>query len=431
MIDAVAVILRSMGFLPRQGVLFDGNLNGARNDLQIPKNIKFDSALGPDTETETAATAVTAVKTKGIDDETPVAKPRVLIIHCGGTFGMKMSEEGKLQADDGSMRLLETCPEITTLASIKVHTAMNLDSSSMTPSHWIHIAQLVHEARANFAGFVIIHGTDTMVYTGSALSFMLKGLGKPVIFTGAQIPLHAGRTDARQNLVDAVMVASSNIIQEVAICFGGVVLRANRTTKMKSCAYTAFESPNYPPLATLGARVEWNHDALLRSTTQSPTNTSSMTMTMAMMDEIRNTNNVKKLMDVTGTGYHPRMRLNPHVVRLPVVPGVSPETAFGDLGGRGVRGAVLEAFGVGNLPSDTGWTSWLAHQRTEGVAFYVGTQCPKGPLGLNLYSTGASDLLGTSSHSSSRMTAESSVVKMMLCLEYPHLDMHSPIAGEL
>lgn len=422
--DVMSFMLRTKPFSSRRGSSFDRRVKGAYNGLEATTTADVEDMLssGPVVSTSSRVTSEpTPVDACG------VSKPRVLVIHCGGTFGMMMGTGGQLQAGGALLTLSDACPELAGMARVDVHTAMNLDSSSLTPAHWVHIAQVVHDARSSFNGFVIIHGTDTMAYTGAALSFMLEGLGKPVILTGAQIPLSAGRTDARQNLVDAVMVASSGFIKEVAICFGGVVLRANRTTKMESCAYAAFESPNYPPLATLGARVEWNHDALLR-----PSPSMALYSNNNNNSNDNNNNDTGKNDDRKGLkgGYQPRMRVNPHVVRLPVVPGVPPGVAFGDLAARGVRGAVLEAFGVGNIPSGGGWAEWLSQQRAKGVAFYVGTQCPKGPLGLDLYSNGAADLLGTPL-SSRRMTTESAVVKMMLCLEYPALDMHTPIAGEL
>ncbi|PXF44349.1 L-asparaginase 1 [Gracilariopsis chorda] len=326
--------------------------------------------------------------------------PHVLIIHCGGTFGMQLSNTSKSKTLKPAVllqNLLVAYPELNEIANLNVSSPMNLDSSRMGPDHWIKIAKLLDKHRDTYDGFVIIHGTDTMAYTGAALSLMLAGFRKPVVLTGSQRPMLMPRSDARQNLVDAVTVACQSKLQEFAVCFGGLLLRANRALKYSSSAYRAFSSPTHPPLAILGVDIEWNQFALWKD---------------------------------PGV-YRPRMKLDPNVIRIPVVPGANPKQAYGDLVARGVRGAVIESFGVGNVPDhrSAGWMGWLRSQQKLGLKIYLSTQCATGPLNPNLYNSSAAGALGATS--TKRMTTETAVVKMMLCLAHPDLHLSYPLAGEL
>lgn len=304
----------------------------------------------------------------------------------------KMGAKGML-ADN-----ISAVPEVLTIARVQVQHVMNVDSCEIGPDEWVYLAKTLDKNREFYDGFVVIHGTDTMVYTGTALSLLLQGFNKAIVMTGAQIPLALPRSDARQNLLDAVTVATSERLREVAICFGGRLYRANRSMKLASSAYNAFESPTYPRLAEIGSTVEWNDSALLHPV---PT-------------------------------YSPRFRLDRSVVRVPAVPGVCPKAAFGDLSRRGVRGVVVEAFGLGNLPggNQTMWAEWLSEMQANGVRVYIGSQCVKGPLNTTLYKNGVGHF-GCALSSSKRMTPETAVVKLMLCLANPEVDVLSPLAGEL
>lgn len=337
---------------------------------------------------------------------------RVLIVHCGGTFGMDVSASfdstgllrrgghynqslrpGNLLAD-----IMQHVPELRALADLDVSVAMNKDSARMGPPDWMRIARLLHKRRADYDAFVVIHGTDTLAYTGAALSLMLAGFAKPVVLTGSQLPMLRARSDARQNLIDSVSCATEGVLEEFAICFGGTLLRANRAQKTSSTAYRAFDSPTYPALAKLGVDVDWNHSALWKD---------------------------------PGV-YRPRFKLETNVIRIPVVPGVNPAVAYGDLYGRGVRGAVLESFGVGNLPDtrSAGWLDWLRSQRKLGLEVYLASQCVTGPLHPELYRSGSA-AMAFGAQATRRMTAETAVIKLMLCLG--HVDLHPsyPLAGEL
>lgn len=342
------------------------------------------------------------------------ALKRVLIVHCGGTFGMdtelSFDTTGQLKSGTGgnysrALRpgkllgdILEHVPELRALADLDVHVAMNKDSARVGPPEWIRIAKLLDKRRDDFDSFVIIHGTDTMSYTGAALSLMLAGFRKPVVITGSQLPMTRPRSDARQNLIDSVTIATEGVLEEFALCFGGTLIRANRAQKTSSTAYRAFESPTHPELAKLGVDIEWNHDALWKD---------------------------------PGV-YRPRWKLETNVIRIPVIPGMDPNVAYGNLWKRGVKGAVLEAYGVGNMPDTktAGWMDWLKDQSAMGLEVYLASQCVKGPLHPELYRSGSA-AMAFGAQATRRMTAETAVIKLMLCLG--HVDLHPsyPLAGEL
>ncbi len=178
--------------------------------------------------------------------------PKVLLLHTGGTLGMRGEplEPGMYNA-----RLLEDVPQLLALAEVETRVVCNLDSSDIGPTHWADLSKLVAREYRNFDGFVVVHGTDTMSYSASALTFALEGLAKPVIFTGAQRPLSSVRTDARRNLIDAVELATQPI-PEVGICFDGLLLRGCRSKKSNAHDYRAFDSPGCAPLARLGVDME-------------------------------------------------------------------------------------------------------------------------------------------------------------------------------
>src|SRR5262245_1020717 len=237
-----------------------------------------------------------------------VRKRSILLITTGGTFGMLPDARGFLRG------VAKTVPEVTALARISVSAPFALDSSSMVPEHWASLARLIASRMDRFDGFVVTHGTDTMAYTAAALSFLLENLKKPVILTGAQRPLLEIRTDARANLVDAVEVATQGL-PEVAICFGGLVLRGNRARKCSLTDYRAFQSPNYPHLGEIGARLAMYEDRVRKPRGR----------------------------------FRLRSELDPRVLHLRLAPGLA-GTSLRGLDLESIRGVVLEAFGAGNIP---------------------------------------------------------------------------------
>eukprot|EP01025_Chloroclados_australasicus_P069856 TRINITY_DN992_c0_g3_i1.p1 TRINITY_DN992_c0_g3~~TRINITY_DN992_c0_g3_i1.p1 ORF type:complete len:439 (-),score=38.21 TRINITY_DN992_c0_g3_i1:995-2239(-) len=349
--------------------------------------------------------------------------PSVLLIHTGGTLGMDPSQsyendeeglhlkhgtggsyKGSLQPGDLLSNLKDVVPELSVFGNLDLQVAFNQDSSRVGPKEWIQLAKLLDANRKQYDAFMVIHGTDTMAYTASALSLMLLGFKKPIILTGSQLPLVMPRSDARQNLIDSITCATSYFnpphveLQEVAICFGGILLRGNRAKKVNSSYYQAFDSPSYPHLATLGVDVEWNKQFLLRPQ----------------------------------GSYRPRFKLEPNVIRIPIVPGCDPREAYGDVSGRGVKGVVVEAFGVGNMPDEEnmGWLPWIKDQREKGLQVYLASQCTNGPLHPELYRSG-SVALAMGVEAGPQMSSECAVVKMMLCLAHPDIPLGVPLAGEM
>jgi L-asparaginase len=343
---------------------------------------------------------------------------RILVIHTGGTLGMQPElsfeeETGELRAGSGGVyvpalepaqmlqALMDQVPELALLgADIDLQVALNCDSCRLTPNDWSTIARSIHENNNTYQGFIVVTGTDTMAFVASALSFMLVGLNKPIIVTGSQRPLSMPRTDARQNLVDAMTcaVAGAGVLKEVCICFGGLLLRGNRSQKTHSSAYRAFSSPTYPELAKLGVDVKFNEELLL------------------------------PFQPV----YAPKFDLVPLVMRIPVVPGLDPYLAYGSIAERGIRGVVLEVFGVGNCDDreSAGWLPWLRDMRSAGIQFFLTSQCEQGYLAPQNYRSGtAAMMLGA--ESSSLMTPEAATVKLMHFLAYPLDCLKEPLAGEL
>ena len=203
---------------------------------------------------------------------TQATRPRVLLIYVGGTIGMCKNEEtGALENFDFD-RLLEQVPELKRFDyRISTHTFLPpIDSSDMDLTHWATLVQIISDNYDRFDGFVVLHGTDTMAYTASALSFMLENLGKPVILTGSQLPIGMLRTDGKENLITAIEIAAtcrsdgSPMVPEVCIYFKEKLLRGNRTTKINAQQFNAFRSFNYPCLAQAGIDIEYNEAAIRR-----------------------------------------------------------------------------------------------------------------------------------------------------------------------
>jgi L-asparaginase len=182
-------------------------------------------------------------------------RKRVYIAHTGGTIGMKRTRAGYTPQAGYLQALMTEMPELRhdSMPAYTIHDYRPLlDSSNMTPSEWVTIAHDIAGHYREYDGFVVLHGTDTMAYTASALPFMLHGLGKPVVITGSQIPLCEIRNDARENLITSLLIAANHDIPEVCLYFGGKLLRGCRAVKVSADGFAAFDSPNFPPLGTVG-----------------------------------------------------------------------------------------------------------------------------------------------------------------------------------
>jgi L-asparaginase len=315
----------------------------------------------------------------------------------GGNYDTKLGPRSLLTD------ILSAVPELSAFAKLRVRVLFNKDSCQIVPSDWVFIAKALHEAREEYDAFVLVHGTDTLAYTASALSLILANFGKPIIVTGSQLPLAMPRSDARQNLIDSVSCATAGFVppfisvNEVAVCFGGKLMRGNRVRKVSATIYSAFSSPSYPDLAHLGVGIDFNPQLLL---------------------------------NVKDKEYRPRFEINPNVIRISIIPGCDPNKAYGDLYERGVRGIVLEAFGVGNMPNDEFWIPWLRIQRKKGLAVYLSSQCERGTLHPELYMAG-SFALEMGVKGGPMMSPECAVVKLMLSLANDDVDLTVPLAGEL
>ncbi|MEZ4459047.1 MAG: asparaginase [bacterium] len=272
--------------------------------------------------------------------------PRVLILHTGGTLGMKGTP---LEPDAFASRLQDAVPELAMIADIDTQIVSNLDSSDVGPELWSDLALRIADAHDDYDGFVVVHGTDTMSYTASALSFALENIGKPVILTGAQRPLAALRSDARRNLADAMELAT-RAVPEVAICFDGLLLRGCRTTKSSARDYRGFLSPDCPPLATLGVDVTFG--AHIRKP-QGPLRVDA--------------------------------RFDNNVVLVPVTPGMQPDLLRGLFRLEGLKGAVVVAFGTGTVPTSVRPLAPVIAEGVDGGLDIVVITTSSGKVDFGLY----------------------------------------------
>lgn len=316
-------------------------------------------------------------------------RPRILIIYTGGTIGMiENPDTGTLQPFDFS-HLLDNVPKIKMLNYVidNVQFDEPIDSSDMNPSHWVRIAAAIEREYDNYHGFVVLHGTDTMAYSASALSFMLEGLRKPVIITGSQLPIGEVRTDGEENLITALQIAAATnadgapMVQEVAILFEDYLWRGNRSTKMSADNFNAFKSNNYPALAKIGLGIHYNEDALYR-----PANAE---------------NTALKVHYTLDTG----------VMFVDLFPGMRESTLRHQLSTPGIKGIVLKTYGAGNAPTAQWFTEALSNAVNQGKVVLNVTQCVNGAVHKRYMS--ANTLANAGVVSGGDMTAEAAITKMM------------------
>ncbi len=312
---------------------------------------------------------------------------RVLILYTGGTFGMLPSAQGYVPSPGLQQRLLQQLPASQRLELPEfdlLEMDRLIDSSNLVPADWVAIGQPLLEHWDDYSGFVVIHGTDTMAYTASALSFMLRGLDKPVIVTGSQIPLAALRNDAWDNLLDALLlVANHPEIREVCLLFNGRLLRGNRSVKVSSDRLAAFASPNFPYLGEIGIGIKLNTALLLPPQAR----------------------------DFCLPVFDPAS-----VLMLGVYPGMPAELLASALANPAVRGLVLRTYGAGNPPdANQAWMAALSAAASRGVVIVNVTQCQSGQVSQGTYATGAAlNRMGVIPGSD--MTAEAAFSKLHVLL---------------
>lgn len=339
--------------------------------------------------------------------------PRVLIIYTGGTIGMMQNPLTGAHEPLDFSHLISHVPELSQVKISYTTLQFNppLDSSNMNPELWQKLAQLIVDNYREYDGFVVLHGTDTMAYTASALSYMLQKLSKPIILTGSQLPIGVLRTDGKENLITAIEIAASKdrigmpMIPEVCIYFQGSLLRGNRSKKLSSEEFHAFTSPNYQPLARVGVHITWAHHYMLGH-------------------------------NYSHEDLEPNFRMCCDIVVLRLFPGITRQTIHAMLHIPGLRGVVLETFGAGNAMTYDWFLNELHQAVQRGIVIVNVTQCLGGSVEMGIYETGNS-LQQTGVIGSGDMTTEATIVKLMFLLgqgksqHEVEEEMRRSIAGEI
>ena len=318
-------------------------------------------------------------------------KPSVLLIYTGGTIGMQQNTDtGAFEAVNFN-QLQKNMPELKRF-NYNIQTIQfnpPIDSSDMEPSLWTKLVHIITDNYNDYDGFVILHGTDTMAYTASALSFMLQNLHKPVILTGSQLPIGMLRTDGKENLITSIEIAAAKnadgtaIVPEVCIFFENQLLRGNRTTKINAENFNAFRSYNYPALATAGIHIKYEYDRILKPNYNSP--------------------------------LIPHFVYGTDVAILTLFPGIQEGVISTVLHTPGLRAVVLKTYGSGNAPQKPWFIDELKSATARGIVIVNISQCPSGMVEMQRYETGL-HLLDAGVISGYDSTVESVITKLMFLL---------------
>lgn len=338
--------------------------------------------------------------------------PSVLLIYTGGTIGMIENPETGALENFNFDQLMSHVPELKRfnyrIASYQFDPP--IDSSDMEPELWTKIVRIINYNYDYFDGFVILHGTDTMAYTASALSFMLENLGKPVILTGSQLPIGVLRTDGKENLITSIEIAAAKdingeaMVPEVCIFFENHLLRGNRTTKINAENFNAFQSFNYPPLAVAGIHIKYETSLVRRPDPSKP--------------------------------FKPHYVLDSNVVILTLFPGIQKDIVSALLRVKGLRAVVLKTYGSGNAPQLEWLVNELSDAQKRGIIIVNITQCSSGSVEMSRYETGI-HLQQTGVICGYDSTMESALTKLMFLLGHKlsfqeiRKAMLSDLAGEI
>jgi len=316
--------------------------------------------------------------------------PAVLLIYTGGTIGMCADPRtGSLRPMDLA-HLEEQVPELRRIAADLATVAFErpLDSSDLGPADWVRIAGIIAAHYDRFDGFVVLHGSDTMAYTASALSFLLEGLNKPVVLTGSQLPIGTIRTDAKENLLTAIEIAAAKdadgrpMVPEVVVYFEYRLMRGNRTVKVHAERFEAFRSPNWPPLAEAGVHLRYDRSAII------PWQEGPLTV---------------------------HQTLDEHVAIIRLFPDIRGEWVRHALSLPGLRAAVLTTFGSGNGPTDPAFIAALREARDRDILLMNVTQCVGGRVEQGRYGTSRAFVdLGVVPGAD--LTVEAAITKLMFLL---------------
>ncbi len=336
----------------------------------------------------------------------------VLLIYTGGTIGMIENSETGVLENFNFEQLQKHIPELNRLDFQIDSYQFNppMDSSDMIPEIWKELVRIINENYEKYTGFVILHGTDTMAYTASALSFMLEGLNKPVILTGSQLPIGVLRTDGKENLLTSIEIAAAQnnkgnpMVPEVCIFFENHLMRGNRTTKINADNFNAFRSFNYPALAEAGIHIRFNHVHI---------------------------HTYKENRKLT-----PHLSLDSNIAVLKLFPGIQENVIAAILAIEGLRALVLETYGSGNAPRKPWFIRCLSEACHKGIVIVNITQCNSGTVEMERYETGY-QLLQAGVVSGHDSTTESAVTKLMLLIGSGYSSqeirerMNCSIAGEI
>ena len=331
------------------------------------------------------------LKYRIINIKTGAKKPKasVLIIYTGGTIGMIRDESGVLVA----LKFNQIMKQLPSLRALDVNLTVisfpvPIDSSNLDIQNWLDLGYIIYENYHHHDGFVVLQGTDTMAYSASALSYILEGLNKPVIFTGAQLPISAIRSDARPNLITAIEIAAMKkrgkaMVPEVCIYFDYLLLRGNRARKIRSNHFGAFESEDYPLLAKIGINIDFDESAIMRKDKD-------------MKLRFHN-------------------RLDQNVAILKIIPSITADVIKSTLKTKGLKGALLETYGSGNAPNESWFINLLKSAIDRGIVIFNVTQCLGGKVIQGRYDT-SRQLADIGVVGGSNITTEAAITKMMFLL---------------